>query len=180
MTTSPTTLPPLPPLPAVRLRVPIDEDARAWHRVFDDADVMEFLGGPAELSAYEEITARQRMHDAQLGHCLWTLLDGAGEVIGFTGAQPWPAHKEWGPVGRIEIGWRLGRAAWGKGYAYAAALATLERLREVGVERVCAVIDARNVRSVAVAERLGMTLAEEFPAPPDRRALRYELALGRP
>ncbi|MEU8434076.1 GNAT family N-acetyltransferase [Streptomyces sp. NPDC029216] len=177
MTTSPTTRPPMPPLPAVRLRVPIDEDAAAWHRVFDDADVMEFLGGPAEPSVYEEFTARQRMHDAQLGHCLWTLLDEEGEVIGFTGAQPWPADKPWGPVGRIEIGWRLGRAAWGKGYAYAAALAALDRLRGVGVEGVCAVIDARNVRSVAVAERLGMTPGEELTTPGGRPARVYELAL---
>ncbi|MFE0578389.1 MULTISPECIES: GNAT family N-acetyltransferase [unclassified Streptomyces] len=173
MTTSPTR----PPLPAVGLRVPTDEDAHAWHRVFNDADVMEFLGGPAEWSEYEEFTARQRLHDAQLGLCLWTLLDGDGEVIGFTGAQPWPADKPWGPVGEIEIGWRLGRAAWGRGYAYAAALATLERVRETGIERVVAMIHADNARSVAVAERLGMALAEEFTTPGGSPARRYALDL---
>ncbi|MFF4320291.1 GNAT family N-acetyltransferase [Streptomyces sp. NPDC001568] len=171
MTTSPTR-----PLPDVRLRVPTHEDAHAWHGVFDDPDVMEFLGGPAELSSYVEITARQRMHDAQLGHCLWTLLDADGEVIGFTGAQPWPADKAWGPVGEIEIGWRLGRSAWGRGYAYAAALAALERVREAGVPRVVAMIDDANARSIAVAERLGMTLAERFLLPSGTRyGRRYEL-----
>ncbi|MEU9031600.1 GNAT family N-acetyltransferase [Streptomyces sp. NPDC048383] len=171
MTTSPTR-----PLPDVRLRVPTHEDAHAWHGVFDDPDVMEFLGGPAELSSYVEITARQRMHDAQLGHCLWTLLDADGEVIGFTGAQPWPAEKAWGPVGEIEIGWRLGRSAWGRGYAYAAALAALERVRGVGVPRVVAMIDDANARSIAVAERLGMTLAERFPLPGGvRYGRRYEM-----
>ncbi|MER5870340.1 GNAT family N-acetyltransferase [Streptomyces sp. NPDC002044] len=174
MTTSPTR-----PLPAVQLRVPTDEDARAWHRVFDDPEVMEFLGGPAELSLYEEFTARQRMHDAQLGHCLWTLLDTDGAVIGFTGAQPWPREKEWGPVGEIEIGWRLGRAAWGKGYAYAAALATVERVRAVGVPHVVAMISDENQRSIAVAERLGMTLAERFLLPGGvRHGRRYELTLS--
>ncbi|MFG2984085.1 GNAT family N-acetyltransferase [Streptomyces sp. NPDC048258] len=173
MTTSPTR-----PLPAVQLRVPTDEDARAWHRVFDDPEVMEFLGGPAELSLYEEFTARQRMHDAQLGYCLWTLLDGEGAVIGFTGAQPWPAEKEWGPVGQIEIGWRLGRRHWGRGYAYAAALATLERVREAGLSHVVAMINDENVRSIAVAERLGMTLAERFLLPSGTRyGRRYELSL---
>ncbi|MFD9356773.1 GNAT family N-acetyltransferase [Streptomyces sp. NPDC060031] len=167
------------PLPAVRLRVPTDEDAHAWHRAFDDPDVMEFLGGPAELSAYEELTARQRMHDARLGVCLWTLLDEEDTVLGFTGAQPWPAEKEWGPVGEIEIGWRLGRSAWGKGYAYAAALATLERVREAGVPHVVAMINDENARSIAVAERLGMTLAERFLLPGGtRHGRRYELTLG--
>ncbi|MFD8981140.1 GNAT family N-acetyltransferase [Streptomyces sp. NPDC059564] len=173
MTTSP-----IRPLPDVRLRVPTDEDAHAWHRLFDDPEVMEFLGGPAELSLYEEFTARQRMYDAQLGYCLWTLLDGDGEVLGFTGAQPWPADKTWGPVGEIEIGWRLGRSAWGRGYAYAAALATLSRLRAVGVPSVVAMINDKNHRSAAVAERLGMTLAETYPLPGGtRRARRYELTL---
>src|SRR5690242_10995122 len=100
---------------------------------------MEFLGGKAaELSVYEELTARQRRHDAEHGFCLWSVLDASGEVIGFAGAQPWP--RAWGPVGEIEIGWRLGRAHWGKGYAVAAALATLERLRAAGVPRVVAVV----------------------------------------
>ncbi|MCX5154463.1 GNAT family N-acetyltransferase [Streptomyces sp. NBC_00291] len=168
---------PARPLPTVQLRVPIDEDARAWHQVFADTEVMEFLGGPAELSMYEEFTARQRLHDARLGYCLWTLLDEEGAVIGFTGAQPWPAEKEWGPVGEIEIGWRLGRSAWGRGYAYASALATLERVRAAGVTRVVAMIDARNVRSVAVAERLGMDLDEESTMPDGNPTRRYALSL---
>ncbi|GGZ54097.1 GNAT family N-acetyltransferase [Streptomyces subrutilus] len=174
MTTSPAR-----PLPAVQLRVPTDEDARAWQRVFDDAEVMEFLGGPAELSLYEELTARQRLHDARLGFCLWTLLDAQGAVIGFTGAQPWPETKPWGPVGEIEIGWRLGRGAWGQGYAYAAALATLERVRAAGVPHVVAMINDGNARSIAVAERLGMTLAERFLLPNGvSHGRRYTLDLG--
>jgi RimJ/RimL family protein N-acetyltransferase len=151
-------------LPAVRLRVPTHEDAFAWHRVFDDPEVMEFHGGrSAELSVYEELTARQRRHDAELGYCLWTMTDEAGQVIGFTGAQPWP--REWGPRGEIEIGWRLGRDHWGKGYATVAARMTLERLRGAGVPTVVAMVRPGNERSVAVTRRLGMELAGTFPDP---------------
>ncbi|GGV67132.1 N-acetyltransferase [Streptomyces longisporoflavus] len=164
-------------LPAVQLRVPTHEDAFVWHRLFDDPDVMEFHGGAsAELSVYEELTARQRRHDAEHGFCLWTLLDADGEPIGFTGAQPWP--HEWGPKGQIEIGWRLGRAAWGKGYATAAARATLERVRAAGVRDVVAMVDARNARSVAVTRRLGMRLAQTLTTPVGKRdALQFGLAL---
>ncbi len=151
-------------LPAVRLRVPTDEDAFAWHRVFDDPDVMEFHGGrSAELSVYEELTARQRRHDAEYGFCFWTMLDASDQVIGFTGAQPWP--RDWGPKGEIEIGWRLGRAHWGQGYATAAAELTLERVRAAGVSGVVAMVDARNVRSIAVTRRLGMRLTDVFTTP---------------
>jgi len=151
-------------LPVVRLRVPTDEDAVAWHRAFDDPDVMEFHGGKsADLSVYEELTARQRRHDAELGFCLWTMVDESGQVMGFTGAQPWP--QQWGPTGEIEIGWRLGREFWGKGYATAAAQMTLERLRAVGVPSVVAMVRPGNERSIAVTRRLGMESAESFPHP---------------
>ncbi|MGW0776975.1 GNAT family N-acetyltransferase [Streptomyces sp. NPDC002835] len=171
------------PLPVIQLRVPTDEDAVAWHRAFDDPDVMEFHGGKAaELSVYEELTARQRRHDAEHGFCLWTMLDEQGDVIGFTGAQPWP-HENFGPVGEIEIGWRLARAAWGKGYATVAARTTLERVRAAGVERVVAMVDARNERSIAVTRRLGMELAETFMTPTSQQqgfCFRLELGAARP
>ncbi|WP_434099442.1 GNAT family N-acetyltransferase [Streptomyces platensis] len=157
------------PVPAVELRVPTEEDALNWHRVFDDPDVMEFHGAaPAELSVYEELTARQRRHHAERGFCLYTLVDPAdGAVLGFTGAQPWP--EDWGPAGEIEIGWRLGRASWGKGYATAAAQAALEAVRTAGVRHVVSVIDARNERSIAVTRRLGMRRAETVITPNGRR-----------
>ncbi|MFF7368358.1 GNAT family N-acetyltransferase [Streptomyces tricolor] len=166
------------PLPAVRLRVPTHEDAVAWHRVFADPEVMEFHGGrPAELSVYEELTARQRRHDAEHGFCLWTLLDESGEVIGFTGAQPWP--PDWGPVGETEIGWRLGRAYWGRGYATAAARETLRRVRAAGVPGVVAMVRPGNERSIAVARRLGMEQAETYPHPTlNESALCFRLSLS--
>jgi RimJ/RimL family protein N-acetyltransferase len=165
-------------LPDVRLRVPTDEDAVAWHRIFDHPDVMEFHGGrSAELSVYEELTARQRRHDAEHGFCLWTVLDEQGQVIGFTGAQPWP-HEWGGAKGQIEIGWRLARPAWGKGYVTAAAQETLERVRAAGVESVIAMVLAANERSIAVTRRLGMELEEVFTVPSsDKVGHRYRLAL---
>ncbi|MFF4985102.1 GNAT family N-acetyltransferase [Streptomyces sp. NPDC001046] len=164
-------------LPAVRLRVPTDEDAVAWHRVFAHPDVMEFHGGRAAgLSVYEELTARQRRHDAERGFCLWSVLDEEDRILGFTGAQPW--ERDWGPTGETEIGWRLGREHWGKGYVTAAARQTLERVRAAGVTDVVAMVDAGNSRSIAVTRRLGMRLAETFTTPVSRRAGHcYRLAL---
>ncbi|MFI5758293.1 GNAT family N-acetyltransferase [Streptomyces sp. NPDC051569] len=165
------------PLPLMGLRVPTDEDALSWHRVFAHPDVMEFHGGaPAELSVYEELTARQRRHDAERGFCFWTIVGEEDKVVGFTGAQPWP-HESFGPVGEIEIGWRLGRDHWGRGYATAAARATLERVREAGVGQVVAMVSPRNERSLAVARRLGMERAETYTTSSKQEAHCFRLAL---
>ena len=85
--------------------------------------------------------------------------------------------REWGPPGEIEIGWRLGRQHWGQGYVTAAARMTLERVRAAGVPGVVAMVDARNERSIAVTQRLGMRLAEVFTTPePEREGRCYRLA----
>ncbi|PJE95545.1 GNAT family N-acetyltransferase [Streptomyces carminius] len=154
-------MPSAPPAPPFSLRVPTARDAAAWHRLFDDPAVMEFFAEPhPDLAGYRELAARQRRYAAELGFCLWTVLDGAAGPVGFAGAQPW--RKEWGPAGEIEIGWRLGRTHWGKGYATAAARETLERLRAAGVRHVVAVVKEGNERSVAVTRRLGMRPAESY------------------
>ncbi|WP_151771839.1 GNAT family N-acetyltransferase [Streptomyces abyssomicinicus] len=165
-------------LPVVRLRVPTDEDAWTWHELFDDPEVMEFFGGVSrDVSSYQLSTARQRRNAAEHGYCFWSVLDEEERVMGFVGAQPWP--QDWGPaVGEIEIGWRLGRRYWGRGYVTAAARQTLERVREAGVESVVAMVDAENERSVAVTRRLGMELVQRFVTPDlGREGHMYRLSL---
>ncbi|UFS60078.1 GNAT family N-acetyltransferase [Subtercola endophyticus] len=82
---------------------------------------------------------------------------------GFVGLQPWT--RPWGPVGRIEIGWRLGVAFQGRGLATAGAQAALERGRAAGIDSPVALIDLRNAPSIGVATKLGMTCECEFDAP---------------
>ncbi|WP_448318751.1 GNAT family N-acetyltransferase [Streptomyces sp. CO7] len=166
-------------LPVVKLRVPTEEDAVAWHDLFDDPEVMEFFGGKsASPAAYERITARQRGYAEQYGFCLWSVLDEDDQVVGFVGAQPW--GQEWGPDPEtIEVAWRMGRAHWGRGYVTAAALRTLDVLRESGLTSVIAMVDAENERSIAVTRRLGMELEERLIAPDTQRDWNmYRLSLS--
>src|SRR4029079_8793432 len=61
-----------------------------------------------------------------------------------------------------EIGWHLARRAWGKGYASEAALEVLRYgFDDLGLERIIAVIKPQNVRSGAVAKRIGMRWLEK-------------------
>ena len=62
----------------------------------------------------------------------------------------------------VEIGWRLGREHWGKGYASEAARAsTRYGFEQIGLEEVVSFTVPHNLRSRAVMERIGMTRSPE-------------------
>ena len=77
----------------------------------------------------------------------------------------------------VEIGWRLGAAHWGHGYATEGARAVLDCAFELlGLEAVISFTAPGNARSRRVMERIGMTYdpADDFDHPllPDGHPLR--------
>ena len=136
------------------LRRPVEDDVDALLPLFDDAEVVRYLSG--------EIPTRHDMWRAVagwVGHWDWrgygisTWVEKAtGTVVGRGGL--------WFPGGwpQLEVGWTVGRAWWGRGYATEAAQACLALAWEcIGPPWVCSVIHPDNVRSQAVARRLGAT-----------------------
>jgi len=81
-------------------------------------------------------------------------------------------------MGEIEIGWRLGRAYWGKGYVTAAAAPPWSGCGQRGSGWCTRWSTPDNERSIAVTQRLGMDLAETFVLPrSEERGHRYLLEL---
>jgi ribosomal-protein-alanine N-acetyltransferase len=65
------------------------------------------------------------------------------------------------PRAPVSVGWRLAPAAWGKGYASEGAAALVdEALTTLDYDRIACITQPENVRSVRVAQRLGMSLTE--------------------
>jgi RimJ/RimL family protein N-acetyltransferase len=57
----------------------------------------------------------------------------------------------------VEIGYRLERSAWGRGYATEAARAVRDfAFGDLGMQRLIAIIDPSNIASIRVAEKIGM------------------------
>ncbi len=163
----------------VRLRVPTAEDADAWADLFDDAEVMRYVGtGEVRDRAwYAAFVPRQQELAASTGLCLFSVLVGE-EVAGFTGIQPWT--PPWGPTGVLEVGWRLGRRFWGRGVATEAGRTVLDRARALGVPRVVAMVHADNAASLAVARKLGMTEEAALRSPSGTPVLQYGVRLTAP
>jgi RimJ/RimL family protein N-acetyltransferase len=129
-------------------------------------DAVRFLNDsvpytPAETAAQ---SARFAAHWERHGFGLWAAtVRETGTVIGFVGL----AHPLWFPelADEVEVGWRLHPSAWGHGYATEGARAALSAATELGFPRIIAVIDPGNARSIAVATRIGLVLAQTVPHP---------------
>lgn len=86
------------------------------------------------------------------------------EFIGFAGLGWQTFDAPFLPA--VEIGWRLARPAWGHGYATEAARrAVAYAFTEAGLDDIISMTAARNLRSRAVMERLGMTYEADFDHP---------------
>jgi len=91
---------------------------------------------------------------------------GVQSFVGFTGIWRLPATNP--HPGKVEVGWRLDRSAWGQGYASEAATAAVAYGFDlVGLDEIVSITAAVNAPSRAVMERLGMSRdeADEFDHP---------------
>jgi RimJ/RimL family protein N-acetyltransferase len=140
------------------LRSWCESDRAGFAALNASREVTADLGGP--LGREESGVKFDRYVAAfeQHGLCRWTLNDGEGQLIGYAGIMPSRTEHPLGP--HFDIGWRLMRAAWGKGYATEAARAALrDGFERTGLEEVLAYTSADNARSLAVIARLHLQRA---------------------
>jgi len=82
-----------------------------------------------------------------------------------------------GPDGVAELGYALGRAYWGRGYATEAVLAMLDHARLLRLRRLEAYSFVDNPASARVLEKAGFAdlgvIARDYPARGGRREVRH-------
>jgi RimJ/RimL family protein N-acetyltransferase len=146
-----------------------------------DPEVMRHIGRGATLDA--EATAAQSAafagHWTRFGFGLWgATLRETGEVIGFIGLS----HPLWlpGHEASVEVGWRLVRSAWGRGFATEGGWEAVRAgFSELSLGEIVSLIHPENVASVGVARKLGMTLSATVVNPGSGAPLHaYSLAFG--
>ncbi len=150
----------------LRLRCWRDGDRDAFASLHADAEVMRDAGGPLDRARSDAKLDRYVAAFQQRGFCRWAVGTLEGDFLGYTGVMPaWQAH----PLGpHFDIGWRLARSAWGKGYATEAATAALrDAFTRCGLTEVLAYTAPDNPRSRAVMARLRLRRdpSRDFAAP---------------
>lgn len=155
-----------------------DTDLDAYAALCADPEVMRYIGPGAPqdraraAEAMRSFTAGWEEH----GFGLWCLADARTDTcLGFTGLAVPDFLPEVMPA--VEIGWRLARHAWGRGYATEAAQVTVAYAFDtVGLDRLVSIAVAGNDASTNVMRKIGMHLERATVHPEHGMALVvYEL-----
>ena len=133
-----------------------DEDLPAFAALNGDPEVMEFMPRLLSRAESDAFADRIRGRIEADGWGLWALdVPGVAPFAGYVGLSVPSFEAPFTPC--VEIGWRLSRACWGRGYATEAArLAVDHGFRALGLEEVVSFTYEGNMRSRAVMQRLGM------------------------
>jgi [ribosomal protein S5]-alanine N-acetyltransferase len=126
--------------------------------IFTDPNVMAAFNHP--LFTREQMQRwlqRNLDHQEQFGYGLFSvILKESGELIGDCGLEQMEDQ------GAAELGYDFRSAVWNRGYATEAACAIRDYAFEVlKLPRLISLIRVGNLPSQRVAEKVGMTLAEE-------------------
>ena len=134
-----------------------------------DPEVMRFVNGgkptPRDVIRDETLPRFLRAYERFEGFGVWAAIEkSTGEFVGWFEFYP---REDAGPD-EVELGYRLRRSAWGKGYATEGSRALIRKgFTALGVRRVVAEAMAVNAASRRVMEKAGLgyvrTFHQEWP-----------------
>lgn len=142
-----------------------DTDVTPFSQMNMDEEVMEFFPGTQDLSVTLSFIERTQSHfeENDFG---WYAVDilASGQFIGFIGLTICKFEADFTPC--YEIGWRLGKEFWGRGYATEGALRCLQYgFEELNFEEVYSFTATLNQRSERIMQKIGMSKVGEFDHP---------------
>lgn len=129
-----------------------------------DPEVMRFLNGgkatPREVLEFDHLPWYIEYYQKFPGYGFWAAIEkSTGDFLGWFHFRP---HDN-DPVDEPELGYRLIKSAWGKGYGTEGSCALIDRgFREFGVNRVVASTMFVNTGSRRVMEKSGLRLIRTF------------------
>ena len=158
-------------------------DRRPFAALNADPVVMEYFPAPLSRTESDALADRIEAHFDRHGFGLWAVeIPGVAPFAGYVGLSIPSFQAHFTPA--LEVGWRLARNCWGKGYASEGARAALEfGFERLGLKEIVSFTVPANRRSRRVMERIGMrrTPSDDFDHPllaedhPLRRQVLYRI-----
>ena len=129
-----------------------------------DPAVMRYINGgratPREKIEREELPHFFECYERYDGYGFWAAMEkSSGAFVGWFHLRP----RRDGRADEPELGYRLRRSAWGKGYATEGSRALIEKaFTDLGAQRVWAETMAVNTASRRVMEKAGLRFVRTF------------------
>jgi len=139
-----------------------DQDAEQVFEIYNDPEVIYFLGNAARPPSVE--VQRQRLMDSlersqirKNSSGTWAIIEkDTTKIVGIIILSQLPDENRM-LTEDLEIGWHLGKFAWGKGYATEAGRAMLDySFNILNIPVIYAVVKPENYASIRVTQRLDM------------------------
>ena len=142
-----------------------EEDLEEFAQLNSDEAVMEHFPKTLSEKEVEELITRLKNHFVENGFTYYaTEVLATKEFIGMIGLAFQKYETHFTPA--IDIGWRLKREAWGKGYATEGAKRCLEHgFNDLELDKIIAVCTVKNKKSENVMKKIGMIKKGEFNHP---------------
>lgn len=133
-----------------------DSDIDNMSAVNNDPDVMEFFPALVTRDQTADFIKRMQAMFAEKMYCYFAVDElTSGNFCGFIGLCDQNYEASFTPC--TDIGWRLGKKYWNKGYATEGAKRCLEYgFSEIKLAKINAVSTLLNVKSILIMEKIGM------------------------
>ena len=141
------------------------QDKEPFSRMNSDPIVMEYFPNKLTRTQSDEFIEKINNHFNKFGYSLWAVeIKDTHEFIGFVGLYTASFKSDFTPC--VEIGWRLDKQYWNKGYATEGAKACLNYgFKKLGLKEIYSFTSLINIKSINVMKKIGLIEQSQFEHP---------------
>lgn len=142
----------------------LESDLEAFSQMNADPEIMKYFEKPLSIEESQAMMERMnRMFDDK-GYCYFAVdLLKTGELLGMIGMGWKTFEAEFTPC--VDIGWRIRKEFWNKGFTTEGAKRCLDYAKAIGLQEVLSLASSDNKASIRVMQKIGMEYWLDFDHP---------------
>jgi RimJ/RimL family protein N-acetyltransferase len=139
-----------------------DNDLESMAAINSDPEVMKFFPNTQAKEHTKNFIERMSSQFKKRGYCYFAVeILKTKEFIGFIGLSRQTYEADFTPC--IDIGWRLKKDTWGKGFATEGAARCLEfAFSQLKLNQIFSIASIINEPSINVMKKIGMSKVKDF------------------
>ena len=137
-------------------------DLTEMAKISADEEVMAFFPSTQNRNYVLDFIKRMKAEYSQKGFCYFAVdhLE-SGNMIGFIGMHEQTFEADFTPC--IDIGWRLNKTFWNKGFATEGAVACLQYgFQDLKIDQIYSITPKVNIKSQRIMQKIGMEYVKDF------------------